>query len=483
LIGWVAADGGGGGGTLLPGHDGFLLTGATPAEGGYRCGGDGGAFNDDGHPASCEGGGGGGGGEPMSLLGFSNGDGGDGSYGGGGGGGGFHASNTTGFSFGSPGGKGGFGGGGGAGSEADNGGTSTFGGGGGAGMDTPGEGGSFGGRGSAFYGGGGAGLGGAIFNNGGTVSVQNSTFSGNFVVRGDAPGVVPGHPGPAQNGRDAGGAIFSVGGTLSVASATFSGNESTGESAAIHVHHPQTSSVVAPTHFNLYDTIIANSHPQIRACQFHPDVTHAGVGNLIQANFGCPGMVSEADPQLGPLQLNAPGLTPTLAIDATSPARDAADPGSSLAVDQRGVARPQGSAFDIGAYEFVKPSADLAISKTTAGEAYLGHAFSYIIDVENHGPTAAQDASFTDTLPAGVTFRSITGSGGFTCTGTGPVTCTKATMTAGEIAAYTLTVFIPLSVPRDETLTNSVKVGSTTPDPNSANDVASVDAKLHAGTP
>ena len=483
LTGWAIDSGGGGGGSLASGAAGWIYQSAANGKGGFRCGGNGGEYDSDGSNGQCPGGGGGGGGPPASVTGFNNGNGGNGAYGGGGGGGAIHPSPTATWDFESPGGKGGFGGGGGAASAGradwgDNGGSSTFGGGGGAGKDTPGEGGTFGGKGNKLYGGGGAALGGAIFNHGGTVTVRNSTFSGNYVLHGYAPLVISGFPGPAQNGRDAGGAIFSVSGTLTIESATFSGNESTGQSASIHVYHPQTSAVVAPTHFNLYNTIIANSVPQNRACQFQEDVLHEGEGNLIQANFGCPGMVSEDNPLLGALQLNAPGLTPTMAIDSASPAYNAANAGTSLGSDQRGVPRPQAIAPDIGAYEFIKPSADLAVSKTTVGEPYAGRYFSYIIDLENHGPTVSQNVSFTDTLPAGVTFSSVTGSGGFNCTGTGPVTCTKSMMTAGEIAAFTLTVFIPANVANNTTITNSVTVGSATTDPNPGNNAASVSAQI-----
>ena len=119
-------------------------------------------------------------------------------------------------------------------------------------------------------------------------------------------------------------------------------------------------------------------------------VSAAGSGNLIVENFGCPGAVVAMDPHLGTLQLNAPGSTPTMAIDIMSSAYNVADSSTSLAQDQRGVSRPQAVGFDIGAYELVKPLADLAIAKTTAGEPQSGSHFSYIIDVENQGPADAQ---------------------------------------------------------------------------------------------
>jgi hypothetical protein len=71
------------------------------------------------------------------------------------------------------------------------------------------------------------------------------------------------------------------------------------------------------------------------------------------------GSISNADPRLGPLADNG-GPTETVALGAGSPAIDvipppAVDPfGGSMCTgttDQRGVARPQGPACDIGAYE------------------------------------------------------------------------------------------------------------------------------------
>lgn len=55
---------------------------------------------------------------------------------------------------------------------------------------------------------------------------------------------------------------------------------------------------------------------------------------------------------LGPLQDNG-GFAPTMALLAGSPALDAGATVGSVTTDQRGTARPQGSAYDIGAFELV----------------------------------------------------------------------------------------------------------------------------------
>jgi hypothetical protein len=57
------------------------------------------------------------------------------------------------------------------------------------------------------------------------------------------------------------------------------------------------------------------------------------------------------DPKLGPLQDNG-GATLTHALLPGSLAIDNADDGAAPSTDQRGVARPQGAASDIGAFEF-----------------------------------------------------------------------------------------------------------------------------------
>ncbi|MCX6020457.1 MAG: CSLREA domain-containing protein [Chloroflexi bacterium] len=92
-------------------------------------------------------------------------------------------------------------------------------------------------------------------------------------------------------------------------------------------------------------------------------VTSAAGHNLIQNPAGCTlggvvaGNIIGVDPQLAGLGAFG-GPTDTHALIFTSPAVDAGDTATCIAVpvnrlDQRGTARPQGAACDIGAFEFV----------------------------------------------------------------------------------------------------------------------------------
>ncbi|MCE9565608.1 MAG: hypothetical protein K8U57_26600 [Planctomycetes bacterium] len=147
----------------------------------------------------------------------------------GGGGGGGSAQNGVPHA---PGGAGGFGAGGGGAYGTNNpffpgdfGGAGGFGGGGGGVNSAPGVGagaGGFGGGAGFLAGGGGAGMGGALFNNGGTITITNSTFTSNSVVGGTG-----GNP-----GQGLGGAIFQRAGTTTFIGTTFTNNSATGGAGA-----------------------------------------------------------------------------------------------------------------------------------------------------------------------------------------------------------------------------------------------------------
>jgi hypothetical protein len=397
--------GGSGGGTLRAGSSSEL---GDESVGGFRCGGRGGyvtlnPFNSPKHGeeprAPCAGGGGGGGRDAFpTFLETVAGNGGRGNYGGGGGGG-------SGAPVAGDGGDGGFGGGGGSTYPSPNpppflcspnGGNGGFGGGGGAApgglacpVDSgPGRAGSFAGNAGPRDAGGGAGLGGAIFNHSGHVVVRNSTFTGNRAVRGVA-GNWPNNEPESHSGQDQGAAIFSVGGSLSVLNSTISGNLGTSSingGAGIVVYAPGPD-IFSPTtdqttRFELRNSIIAGNDAGsavVKECRLinssSNSVQFQGSGNLITANDNCTqGLVSSTDPLLGPLTLNAPGLTPTMAPGAGSAAIDAADSGTALDTDQRGVTRPIGMGFDIGAYEWGAVVAKCRNVTASAGASCQAHA-------------------------------------------------------------------------------------------------------------
>ncbi|MEV3936825.1 ricin-type beta-trefoil lectin domain protein [Glycomyces sp. NPDC049804] len=122
------------------------------------------------------------------------------------------------------------------------------------------------------------------------------------------------------------------------------------------------------------------------------------------------------------------------------------------------------------------PSADLAISKSGAGDTggvAPGETFTYTLTVTNHGPSDAADVAVTDDLPAPVAFESADG-----CTGTGGLF--GGTVTCGPLAAlpaapgsntveYVLTVRLnPVYAGIGTDVVNAASVTAATADPDSA---------------
>jgi uncharacterized repeat protein (TIGR01451 family) len=469
---YICESGGGGGGTVFSGAN--ALDDGTPGPGGYRCGGGGGGpgiihngyvTNVDGispDPTNCPGGGGGGGGYNTYFLG-GDGVGGNGSYGGGGAGGP------------AGGGNGGFGGGGGDSSGScpvlstcGNGGF----GGGGAGLQ---PGGKFGGNGGACTGahdcggGGGGALGGAIFNQSGVVTIQNSTFYQNAVLRGVGADI------GVDNGGDGGGAIFSYFGTLTIQNSTIASNSASGTGGGVQT--------VLNGTLVLQNTIIANNGAD--ECITGGIVnTEKSAANLITANdfaAGCPAATVTSDPQLDLPKLNTPGNTPTMAITSASSAFDAGDDNTALGTDQRGVQRPQGAHSDIGAFELVL-SADLSVSKTVSSStAQPGDTLTYTIVVKNAGPQAASGVTMSDTFPSSLSYLSCSATNGGTCSYTGTaVNVTYSTLAVGE--SETITIMGTLSATAQDGLvvTNTANISATTPvDPNTGDNTATASFTVH----
>ena len=168
--------------------------------------------------------------------------------------------------------------------------------------------------------------GGGIFNEG-TMRLINSTISSN--VSGSA-----------------GGGIANVG-TATLTNATISGN--------------LAGSVASGGIANLGAATLTNVLLSGNMALFGGNCigTMTSLGHNLDSGTTCgfagPGDLSNTDPKLGPLQNNG-GFTLTHALLPGSPAIDAGDNAGCPSTDQRGIIRPQGTACDIGAYEFVAGS-------------------------------------------------------------------------------------------------------------------------------
>ncbi|KXK11832.1 MAG: polymorphic outer membrane protein [Chloroflexi bacterium OLB14] len=163
--------------------------------------------------------------------------------------------------------------------------------------------------------------------------------------------------------------------------------------------------------------------------------------NLIETNSGCGTPALTSDPLLGSLANNG-GSTQTMALSATSPAINAGDNGTCEATDQRGIARPQHTTCDIGAYEY---------SDTTAPTV------SSIIRAST-SPTSAASVDFTVTFSESVAGVDVAD---FSLTTTG-VSGASITSVSGSNSSYTVSVntgsgngTIRLDVPNSATIADA----------------------------
>jgi uncharacterized protein len=127
----------------------------------------------------------------------------------------------------------------------------------------------------------------------------------------------------------------------------------------------------------------------------------------------------------------------------------------------------------------------ISITKVeSADPVAAGTSFSYTVTVANTGPDPADSVSWTDPLPAGVTFVSLTEPGGWSCSTPavgvgGTVTCSIATLAPAASAAFTLTVQVDSSVTAGTVISNTASVTTTTtddPSDNSATETTTVSA-------
>lgn len=126
----------------------------------------------------------------------------------------------------------------------------------------------------------------------------------------------------------------------------------------------------------------------------------------------------------------------------------------------------------------VNPGADVrAVSKTASPSPGVGgQNVTFTLTVRNDGPSSASSIVVTDALPSGWTYVSSTASGYSCANASNTVTCTRtAAMTSGTQETLTIVALAPTDVAATGTnYTNTFSVTSSTPDPTSGNNSASV---------
>ncbi len=220
------------------------------------------------------------------------------------------------------------------------------------------------------------GIGGGLANNGGTVTITNSTFTNNFAT-GSGGGLLNSggtvtitNSTFANNSSNGTGGGLSNGGTVTITNSTFANNSSSAAGGGLSNGGTVTitNSTFANNHAsNTGGGLLNSGTVTITNSTFANNSAVEGGGNCsgtltdqgynlssdTSCGFTASTSLQNTDPKLDPSGLqNNGGPTQTIALEPDSPAVDKIPVGSSCpATDQRGVSRPQGPACDIGAFE------------------------------------------------------------------------------------------------------------------------------------
>jgi CSLREA domain-containing protein len=316
---------------------------------------------------------------------------------------------------------------------------------------------------------GGIGGGGINNNQSGTTTIDSSTISGNTTSGIGGGGLdnnfngvlqvtnstVSGNTSTAGNG---GGGIYNnSGGTVNLLNVTITGNASTNGGRSLHNNSS------GPVTFR--NTIIANPASGANCVG-----TLTSQGNNLASDASCtlsgPGDLPNTNPLLGPLANNG-GPTQTHGLQAGSPAIDNASAVGSPPFDQRGVARPVGAGFDIGAFEGTIGGAlpTLSINNVTAIEGNAGtttFTFTVTLSAASASTVTVNFATADGTATAGSDYLAAAGTLTFTPgTTTQPV---NVTVVGDTVVEGSETFVVNLSGAANATIITPQGTGTITND-------------------
>jgi uncharacterized repeat protein (TIGR01451 family) len=135
-------------------------------------------------------------------------------------------------------------------------------------------------------------------------------------------------------------------------------------------------------------------------------------------------------------------------------------------------------------------AADVTVSKSNTAatqQVTAGSSSTFQIFVANNGPDPAENVVLTDVLPANTTFGGLVNTGAtFSCTHpaggeTGTITCTIATLAAGDSAGFDLAYGVNSGATAGTVISNTATVSSDTSDPNNDNNSSTSTATVVAG--
>ena len=211
---------------------------------------------------------------------------------------------------------------------------------------------------------------GGIFINSTLVTINNSTVSGNVSATAGA------------SVNKGGGITMASNGSLTVNNSTVTGNSSVNNGGGISVSGTgntltlvrtllagNTASSGSNELFNNTGVVTGNNynlfgHSGQTTAQALSGFTPSGSDLTATNNGTMPTLLSNI---LNTTLANNGGATLTHALMTDSPAVDAAG-STGLATDQRGIARPQGAAFDIGAFEWNTSKVNTQLTQVSAGK-------------------------------------------------------------------------------------------------------------------
>jgi CSLREA domain-containing protein len=256
-----------------------------------------------------------------------------------------------------------------------------------------------------------------------TITLINSTVTGN-VARDVGP-----------NDALGGGIYAGINSALTLSNVTVASNEAAGGGGGLYVATGASTT--------LANTIVADNSGA--ACAGPGTVAATSHHNLV-TDGSCaltgPGNLQGVAAGLGGLANNG-GPTDTRALGATSPAINA---GSGCGTsDQRGIARPQGAACDIGAFEYVAPTLTLitAVTNNDGGEEGPADFSVHVRDGANAevagSPQAGSATGTTYTLAPGTFTVSADGPNLYTVAIGGACSTTGA-VSLGENQTATCTI-------------------------------------------